>query len=1048
MAIRARFRASSSFSFASFAVLASMACHVDADGLGAPPGSGGSGTDGMGAAETGIDSTGDGGDEGGGSADSGLGCGPTQAPPAEIFDAVREDDGTVVQPLVTQLNWEDACPDISVNAVLGEENGLYVYRPGDGMGEWPEDTTFPLVLFMHGNGGSIVSLTGEHTNPFLDELAREGFVVIAATGGTTPAQRMTVLRCAAEWALTVWEGRERLDHCSVGAIGHSQGGGAVHNLALADDPTLEGLRALVGIAPLAALAAEPPNPPAPYTLPIPAERAVAYLVLQGPDDEDVTDHGLTNYDRMAPEDTEPVAGADKVMLLPYDARHWVFGGRAYAETLALPGYTQVAVDRGRAIARAYIPAFMRWKLYGEPSQRRWFVDPSHYLADADVFPEAIAGPAVLEDFWEDLYTDPAIDVLGARPVILSMFSQGTDGGGSRQVIDTLYREMGPATCNDAGHEAALAPAELLGDLDEGDICIGMASGGSRHESHLLRLDWGAVDLEDGIRWPIAADVSGYAYFGVRAGKRQVGGTQEPQEPYTIAVEIQTEGVDDLGQPLPPARIVYDRLIRGSFMNHTFRIPLADFCEIGIDPMQLTSVSLLADDLQGGGISWLEIDSLELTDHPGDAAARCPGQMGFWRCEATQQLVATETACDTVPVSGQCPSGHATSTPVDLPLVEEDGGFSGWIAFTPQGWIEDLDAPTTAELDQLARRCQTACEQEYSGTPHLSATCDAGGAFATPTRIVVDGSGPRQAIPEHYRDGSGVWMEESLPCSLIDSCCSAFEVDVCPAAPRRVTMAQSQLRRGEDWIVEVAGTLTLTSPEDETDVDVAIAGTVGFSLCPQGNENSACPVHVGHVHLEATESESLDVECGGQWLQLPLSAFEMQLVQPAFGIDLEDSSWIGFPPGALVFESQITSGPVVVRTIEPNQEIVFYEMVQGWLKGQGTGGSVVLVDVPCAGETKQIKSWFTVEATGALHGPPTVSIDMPSTVTCGASVNLVASAADPQGDHEPTRWEIDGVLLDASVGSIQVNQTHTLRAIVRDSRGATTVDTHSIECSSP
>jgi hypothetical protein len=41
--------------------------------------------------------------------------------------------------------------------------------------------------------------------------------------------------------------------------------------------------------------------------------------------------------------------------------------------------------------------------------------------------------------------------------------------------------------------------------------------------------------------------------------------------------------------------------------------------------------------------------------------------------------------------------------------------------------------------------------------------------------------------------------------------------------------------------------------------------------------------------------------------------------------------------------------------------------------------------------------------------------------------------------------VDGVLLSASVDEIEINTSHTIRATVRDLRGATTIDEHAITC---
>ena len=71
--------------------------------------------------------------------------------------------------------------------------------------------------------------------------------------------------------------------------------------------------------------------------------------------------------------------------------------------------------------------------------------------------------------------------------------------------------------------------------------------------------------------------------------------------------------------------------------------------------------------------------------------------------------------------------------------------------------------------------------------------------------------------------------------------------------------------------------------------------------------------------------------------------------------------------------------------------------------------------------------------------------MPASVTCSSMVELEAITADPQGDHLPVRWEVDGVLLSSTVDEIEVHTSHTIRATVHDLRGATTTDEHAITC---
>jgi hypothetical protein len=220
--------------------------------------------------------------------------------------------------LRTEGEWQAACPELLMleNAFTGN-NGFYVYRPSDSstMDGWPEGRLH-AVLFMHAHGGHILDAQEEeieHFYPMLERLTEQGFVVLAGmTSSTTVGPRTLILRCAAEWVLNTWEEAERINGCGIAAVGHSQGGAAVHELSFVDDLALAGLGALVGIAPGARVVGS--GSASPVTFPVPAERAVPYLVLQGPNDEDTTHQGQTNYDRMVPEDTEPVPPSDKVML--------------------------------------------------------------------------------------------------------------------------------------------------------------------------------------------------------------------------------------------------------------------------------------------------------------------------------------------------------------------------------------------------------------------------------------------------------------------------------------------------------------------------------------------------------------------------------------------------------------------------------------------------------------------------------------------------------------------------------------------------------------
>src|SRR5690606_17642878 len=102
----------------------------------------------------------------------------------------------------------------------------------------------------------------------------------------------------------------------------------------------------------------------------------------------------------------------------------------------------------------------------------------------------------------------------------------------------------------------------------------------------------------------------------------------------------------------------------------------------------------------------------------------------------------------------------------------------------------------------------------------------------------------------------------------------------------------------------------------------------------------------------------------------------------------------------------------------------------------------------SGQHEPMKAWFELTEGAAVGSPPTASIDMPSSVTCGTIVDLDVDTADVENDIASVRWEVDGVLLDGSLDELEVSAAHEVRVLVRDARGATTVDTHAIACTPP
>ena len=105
-------------------------------------------------------------------------------------------------------------------------------------------------------------------------------------------------------------------------------------------------------------------------------------------------------------------------------------------------------------------------------------------------------------------------------------------------------------------------------------------------------------------------------------------------------------------------------------------------------------------------------------------------------------------------------------------------------------------------------------------------------------------------------------------------------------------------------------------------------------------------------------------------------------------------------------------------------------------------------VPCNGSAVNVTVRVTARDPGngsAIGKPPVVSINTPSSVTCGAATTLSATATDPNGDLDDVRWYIDGVLLSPATTSVVFTRQHTVRAVARDLRGAATTAKKVVSC---
>lgn len=163
-------------------------------------------------------------------------------------------------------------------------------------------------------------------------------------------------------------------------------------------------------------------------------------------------------------------------------------------------------------------------------------------------------------------------------------------------------------------------------------------------------------------------------------------------------------------------------------------------------------------------------------------------------------------------------------------------------------------------------------------------------------------------------------------------------------------------------MNVSGDFGAVSVDDDDPQTASLTGTVGYSRCGRGSRyvsqdgSGPCPFYLGSVHVETTEPLELDVDCDGAALSLSLDEREIDLVQPAFGIDFENSEWKAFPPGALHLRTHAKVGPFAFDRIDVNQEPVYIKALDGWIDTTAGGGLELLFDLECNGQEEPMKAW--------------------------------------------------------------------------------------------
>jgi hypothetical protein len=542
-------------------------------------------------------------------------------------------------------------------------------------------------------------------------------------------------------------------------------------------------------------------------------------------------------------------------------------------------------------------------------------------------------------------------------------------------------------------------------------------------------------------------------FVVNAGLES--GAQE----HLVSLGVQVES-DERSLSIFDNQIDQDPPCRSSQFMHTFRIPLALYCEQV--EFSLDDVRAFVLEFPDDGQSHVAlVDSIELVRDP-DGAAPSPAYASMecdnphiapqcstasasaWNC-AADQLAATQTSCSGEPISGECDLIDLEENPVPLPEVDDlqNGTFDGWVVHIPKGWIRDPENPTPGELDSILDRCIAACELEYADDPFVTATCSDTNAFLEPTLRNRTDIGALVSIPNAHAHGAELFVGESVECDLRTDCSTAFDENLGPSRLRRPTPASEPLHRGEEWLLGVTGDMEAGSSYAVqslfSDASAAMGGTVGYSRCAPGNAPETCPFYLGSMELELLEPLVLDLECDSVLVSHELTELTIRLVQPAFGVSEQGATYNAFTPGGLVLEAEGVVDEIPFSSRRPIEQPVYLDAADGLLTVQGMlDGFVLEFEVPCNGLMADVAVGWSLVEDEVLEGPPTLGIaHLPATMTCPDDLPLTLQwASDPDSDYELLQWIVDGVLLDGEFPTLTMTESHEITAVLRDTRGAT------------
>jgi hypothetical protein len=238
----------------------------------------------------------------------------------------------------------------------------------------------------------------------------------------------------------------------------------------------------------------------------------------------------------------------------------------------------------------------------------------------------------------------------------------------------------------------------------------------------------------------------------------------------------------------------------------------------------------------------------------------------------------------------------------------------------------------------------------------------------------------------------------------------------------------------------ASNATFISPSGS--VSTPVVGSAGYSLC--ADDSTTCPFYLGSLSLAATDTITVTDTCADS---SPFTAvvtdLDIELLQPAFGVDAKGVLQQALPEGSLHLLGYISVSGIEYSVRAINEDPVF---LTAGPDGFFAGDLAVMFDAPCGDSTLPITLLIELRSTGTPTArPPTVEITTPATVRCPGALVLAHDTSDPDGDLKSVRWYVDDVLLSSATSTLPFTKSHALRAVARDSRGATTTATRTVMC---